>query len=42
MTQHNPAALAETSRRFAEAIERGLWRPTRNSTRAELAQWGRG
>jgi cobaltochelatase CobN len=42
MAAHNPAALAETSRRFAEAIERGLWRPTRNSTRAELAQWGRG
>ena len=40
MAAHNPAALAETGRRFAEAIERGLWRPKRNSTRAELAQWG--
>jgi cobaltochelatase CobN len=38
MAAHNPAALTETSRRFAEAIERGLWRPKRNSTRAELAQ----
>ncbi|MGE5269029.1 MAG: cobaltochelatase subunit CobN [Thiohalocapsa sp.] len=33
---HNPAALAETRARFAEAIERGLWRPRRNSIRAEL------
>jgi cobaltochelatase CobN len=36
MAAHNPAALAETRRRFAEAIERGLWRPRRNSVRAEL------
>ena len=36
MAEHNPAALAETSSRFREAIERGLWRPTRNSLRAEL------
>jgi cobaltochelatase CobN len=36
MAQHNPAALAETAARFREAIERGLWRPTRNSARAEL------
>ncbi len=36
MEAHNPAALAETSSRFREAIERGLWRPTRNSVRAEL------
>ena len=32
----NPAALAEIRRRFAEAIERGLWRPRRNSTREAL------
>jgi cobaltochelatase CobN len=32
----NPAALAEIRARFAEAIERGLWRPTRNSTREAL------
>ncbi len=36
MAAHNPAALAETRSRFREAIERGLWRPTRNSVRAEL------
>jgi cobaltochelatase CobN len=36
MGQHNPAALAETRARFREAIERGLWRPRRNSPRAEL------
>ena len=33
---HNPAALAETEARFREAIERGLWRPRRNSIRAEV------
>jgi cobaltochelatase CobN len=36
MARHNPAALAETKARFREAIERGLWHPTRNSLRAEL------
>jgi cobaltochelatase CobN len=36
MAQHNPAALAETRSRFREAVERGLWRPRRNSLRAEL------
>ena len=36
MAAHNPAALAETRSRFREAIERGLWRPKRNSVRAEL------
>jgi cobaltochelatase CobN len=36
MAAANPAALAETRARFREAIERGLWRPTRNSIRAEL------
>ncbi len=39
MAEHNPAALAEMSRRFAEAIDRGLWRPRRNSAREALAQW---
>jgi cobaltochelatase CobN len=39
MAKHNPAALAETRRRFAEAIDRGLWRPRRNSTREELSHW---
>jgi cobaltochelatase CobN len=39
MAEHNPAALAETSQRFLEAIERGLWRPRRNSAREDLAKW---
>jgi cobaltochelatase CobN len=38
MAEHNPAALAETSRRFAEAIDRGMWRPRRNSAREALAR----
>jgi cobaltochelatase CobN len=41
MARHNPAALAETIRRFAEAIDRGLWRPRRNSAHAELSAWSR-
>jgi cobaltochelatase CobN len=32
----NPAALQEITARFAEAIERGLWRPRRNSIREAL------
>jgi cobaltochelatase CobN len=36
MNAHNPAALAETRSRFREAIDRGLWRPKRNSVRAGL------
>jgi cobaltochelatase CobN len=39
MTEHNPAALAETSRRFLEAIDRRLWRPRRNSAREDLTNW---
>jgi cobaltochelatase CobN len=39
MAEHNPAALAETSSRFLEAIDRGLWRPRRNSARADLTGW---
>src|SRR6185437_15965826 len=42
MAEHNPAALAEMSRRFAEAIERGLWRPRLNSVRERLAELGTG
>jgi cobaltochelatase CobN len=38
MAQCNPAALAETTSRFREAIERGLWRPRRNSIRSELME----
>jgi cobaltochelatase CobN len=36
MLAHNPDALIETRRRFREAIERGLWRPRRNSIREAL------
>ncbi len=36
IAQANPAALGEIRRRFAEAVERGLWRPKRNSTREAL------
>ncbi len=36
MAASNPAALAETRARFREAVERGLWRPKRNSIRAGL------
>jgi cobaltochelatase CobN len=39
MAEHNPAALAETSQRFLEAIDRGLWRPRRNSAREDLSRW---
>jgi len=39
MAEHNPAALAETRRRFAEAIDRGLWRPRSNSAGEALARW---
>ncbi|HTV44807.1 MAG TPA: cobaltochelatase subunit CobN [Stellaceae bacterium] len=38
MSESNPAALADTARRFAEAIDRGLWRPRRNSTREALTR----
>jgi cobaltochelatase CobN len=41
MAQHNPAALTETSSRFLEAIDRGLWRPRRNSARENLTRWSR-
>jgi cobaltochelatase CobN len=38
---NNAPALAEISRRFIEAIDRGLWRPRRNSPRAALESWVR-
>ncbi len=41
MAEHNPAALAETSARFLEAIDRGLWRPRRNSAREDLTKWSK-
>ncbi|MCE3248826.1 MAG: cobN, partial [Geminicoccaceae bacterium] len=36
IAQANPAALREIAERFAEAIERGLWRPSRNSAHERL------
>ena len=39
MAEHNSAALTETSRCFLEAIDRGLWRPRRNSAREALTKW---
>ena len=39
MAEHNPLALVDTRRRFAEAIDRGLWRPRSNSAREALARW---
>ncbi|HXY99472.1 MAG TPA: cobaltochelatase subunit CobN [Stellaceae bacterium] len=33
---HNPDALAEIAQRLGEAIDRGLWRPKRNSLREAL------
>jgi cobaltochelatase CobN len=38
VADHNPDALAEMSRRLAEAIERGLWRPRLNSAADRLAE----
>jgi cobaltochelatase CobN len=35
---HNPDALVEMSRRLAEAIERGLWRPRLNSAAGRLGE----
>jgi cobaltochelatase CobN len=36
IAEANPAALKEIALRFAEAIERGLWRPSRNSAHERL------
>ena len=33
LSERNPAALAEMAQRFAEAIDRGLWKPRSNSLR---------
>jgi cobaltochelatase CobN len=38
---HNPAALAEMSARLLEAIDRGLWKPRRNSAAAQLEELAR-
>ncbi|MCA1370070.1 cobaltochelatase subunit CobN [Bradyrhizobium sp. BRP14] len=37
LREKNPAALAEMSERFVEAIDRGLWNPRSNSARFELS-----
>eukprot|EP00873_Tetraselmis_striata_P021991 jgi/Tetstr1/442255/TSEL_030396.t1 len=36
LAEANPKALEEIKARFREAVERGLWTPRRNSTRAAL------
>ncbi|WP_349360252.1 cobaltochelatase subunit CobN [Stappia sp.] len=36
LAEANPKALEEIAARFREAVERGLWTPRRNSTRAAL------
>jgi cobaltochelatase CobN len=36
IAEANPAALKEIAERFAEAIERGLWRPASNSAHPEI------
>jgi cobaltochelatase CobN len=36
LAAHNPDALAEIAERLGEAIDRGLWRPRRNSLRRRL------
>ena len=42
LAERNPAALREVAQRFDEAIERGLWRPRRNSAPALLDELKRG
>jgi cobaltochelatase CobN len=37
LAAHNPDALAEIAARLGEAIDRGLWKPRRNSLRETLA-----
>ena len=36
LAAHNPDALVEIAERLGEAIDRGLWRPQRNSLRDAL------
>jgi cobaltochelatase CobN len=42
LAERNPAALREIAERFDEAIQRGLWRPRRNSAPALLDELKRG
>ena len=39
LDQRNPAARADIARRLAEAVDRGLWRPSRNVTVSRLAEF---
>ena len=41
LAAHNPDALREIAERLGEAIDRGLWRPRRNSPRQRLAELSR-
>jgi cobaltochelatase CobN len=41
LAAHNPDALSEIAERLGEAIDRGLWRPRRNSLRPRLAELSR-
>ena len=38
LDQSNPAARADIASRLAEAVDRGLWRPSRNVTASRLAE----
>jgi cobaltochelatase CobN len=40
LEDHNPDALREIEARLAAAIDRGLWRPKRNSIRDRLGARG--
>lgn len=42
MAESNPAALAETAARFAEAMRRGMWTPRSNRAGELLAELGAG
>jgi cobaltochelatase CobN len=42
LAEHNPAALREVAQRFDETVQRGLWRPRRNSAPALLDELKRG
>lgn len=41
MAEANPAALREMAERLREAIDRGLWRPRRNTAYGRLAELSR-
>ncbi|HEX7968943.1 MAG TPA: cobaltochelatase subunit CobN, partial [Stellaceae bacterium] len=41
LAAHNPHALAEIADRLGEAIDRGFWKPRRNSLRDKLGEFAR-